>query len=282
MFEQPHVADRVQRHAAGQHQPAGAGCAQQMIDDMDHGVLEHQLRRGRLVEAILGVGPVLDVLDAQHRVGIPELIGFQRLAEDVDQRALVGMIERVAVPVGHRAIELDLAIVAEMQHVLSAARNRDWWRGSCRPRRRRPCSGPRWTARSSRPASTRSRCRRRRANRTCCHCSRAGASRRSRRHRARSTPDRRCRRAPRSRPARRRRQTARPQRKTRRGCHGAACRSAARASASPSCRPRIFGVRVIWSRRRPSKPAASVVRSSFRLCGTSSSTERASVPASVG
>ena len=75
MFEQPHIADRVQRHAAGQHQPGRAGRAQQMIDDMDHGVLEHQLRRGRLVEAILGVGPVMDVLDAQHRVGIPELSG---------------------------------------------------------------------------------------------------------------------------------------------------------------------------------------------------------------
>ncbi len=47
-------------------------------------------------------------------------------------------------------------------------------------------------------------------------------------------------------------------------------------------RARIFGVRVIWSRRRPSKPAASVVRSSFRLCGDSSSTERSSVPASAG
>ena len=68
MFEQPHVAERVQRHAAGQHQPVAAGGAEQMIDDMDHGVFEHQLRRRRLVEAILGVGPVLDVLDAQHRV----------------------------------------------------------------------------------------------------------------------------------------------------------------------------------------------------------------------
>ena len=56
MFEQPHVADRVQRHAAGQHQPVRAGRAQQMIDDMDHGVLEHQLRRGGLVEAILVSG----------------------------------------------------------------------------------------------------------------------------------------------------------------------------------------------------------------------------------
>ena len=54
------------------------------------------------------------------------------------------------------------------------------------------------------------------------------------------------------------------------------------ALASPSCRPRIFGVRVIWSSRRPSKPAASVVRSNLRLCGTSSSTERATVPPRVG
>ena len=76
MFEQPHVADRVQRDAAGQHQPVRAGRAQQMIDHMDHGVLEHQLGRGGLVEAIRGVGPMLDVLDPQHRVGIPQLIRF--------------------------------------------------------------------------------------------------------------------------------------------------------------------------------------------------------------
>ena len=25
MLEQPHIADRVQRHAAGEHQPVGAG-----------------------------------------------------------------------------------------------------------------------------------------------------------------------------------------------------------------------------------------------------------------
>ena len=74
MFEQPHIADRVQRDATGQHQAMCAGRAQQMIHDMDHRILEHQLRRGRLVEPVLCVGPVLDVLDAQHRVGIPQLL----------------------------------------------------------------------------------------------------------------------------------------------------------------------------------------------------------------
>ena len=112
------------------------------------------------------------------------------------------MIERVAVPVGQRAIEADLAAIAEIAAPLSAVRNRDCWRGPCRPRRRRPYSALRWTARSSRPGSRRSRCRTRRANRTRCRCNRAGASRRSRRHRARPSRDRRCRRAPRSRPAR--------------------------------------------------------------------------------
>ena len=117
MFEQPHVADRVQRHAAGQHQPVRARGAQQMIDDMDHRVLEHQLRRGGLVEAVLGIGPVMDVLDPQHRVGIPELVRLERFAEYFDQRLLVGMIEGVAVPVGHRAVEPDFAVRAEMQNV---------------------------------------------------------------------------------------------------------------------------------------------------------------------
>ena len=99
MLQQPHVADRVQRDAAGQHQTAGARGAQQMIDDMDHRVLEHQLRRGGLVEAIPGVGAVMDVLDAQHRIGIPQLLGLERLAENFDQRGLVGIIEGIAVPV---------------------------------------------------------------------------------------------------------------------------------------------------------------------------------------
>ena len=86
MFEQAHVADRVERHAAGQHQAVRAGRAEQMIHHMDHRVLEHELGGGGLVEAILRVGPMLDVLDAEHGIGIPELIGPQRLAEDVDQR----------------------------------------------------------------------------------------------------------------------------------------------------------------------------------------------------
>ena len=121
MFEQAHVADRVQRHAAGQHQPVGAGGAQQMIDDMDHRILEHQLRRRRLVETILGVRPMVDVLDAQHRVRIPQLIGFQGLAEKFEQRALVRVFERVALPVRHGAIEFYRAIGAEIQHVFQAS-----------------------------------------------------------------------------------------------------------------------------------------------------------------
>ena len=164
MFEQPHIADRVQRHAAGQHQPAGARGAQQMIDDMDHGVLEHQLGRGGLVEAVPGIGAVMDVLDPQHRIRIPELVRLERFAEYLGERLLVGMIEGVAIPVGHRAVEPDFAVRCRNAERLAAAHNRDCWRGPCRPTRRRPCSGPRWTARSSRPASTRSRCRTRRVN----------------------------------------------------------------------------------------------------------------------
>ena len=76
MFQQPHIADRVQRHAAGQHQPVRAGRAQQMVHHMDHRILEHQLRCGCLVEPVPGIGPVMDVLDAQHGVRIPQLFGL--------------------------------------------------------------------------------------------------------------------------------------------------------------------------------------------------------------
>ena len=117
MFEQLHVADRVQRDAAGQHQAIGAGGAQQMIHHMDHRVLEHELGRGGLVEAILRVRAVLDVLDAQHGIGIPELRRLQRLADDVDQCAMIGILEGVGVPVRQRAIELDVAVIAELQHL---------------------------------------------------------------------------------------------------------------------------------------------------------------------
>ena len=94
MFEQPHVADRIERDPAGEHKPVRAGQAQEMIDHMDHRILEHQLRRGRLVETIFGVGPMMDVLDPQHGVRIPELIGFERLSENRDQRRMVGIVIR--------------------------------------------------------------------------------------------------------------------------------------------------------------------------------------------
>ena len=94
MLQQPHVGQRIQGDAAGQHQTAGAGGAQQMVDDMDQRVLEHQLRRGGLVEAIPGVGAMMDILDAQHRIGIPQLFGLERLAQDFDQRGMVGILDR--------------------------------------------------------------------------------------------------------------------------------------------------------------------------------------------
>ena len=98
-----------------------------------------------------------------------------------------------------------------------------------------------------------------------------------RRHRARSIPDRRCRRAPRWRRVRRRRRTARPRTKTRHDCRGAACRSAARARKG---RAAARGFSACGSSGRGGggrRPAPSVLRSSFRLCGASSSTERAMV-----
>src|SRR6185312_7482183 len=65
-------------------------------------------------------GPMVDILDAQHRVGVPELFGHQRLAEYLDERGLVGIVKGLAIPVGHRAVELYLAAVAEMQDVFQS------------------------------------------------------------------------------------------------------------------------------------------------------------------
>ena len=71
MFEQPTIPTAFSATPPVRHQPTSAGGAQQMIDDMDHRVLEHQLGRGGLVEAVSGVGTVMDVLDPQHRIRIP-------------------------------------------------------------------------------------------------------------------------------------------------------------------------------------------------------------------
>ncbi len=88
-----------------------------MIDDMDHGVLEHELRRRGLVEAVPGVGPVMDILDPQYRVRIPQLLRLERFAENLDQRRVIGIVIGIAAPVGHRAVQLDLAVRAEMQNL---------------------------------------------------------------------------------------------------------------------------------------------------------------------
>ena len=136
-------------------------------------VLEHHLRRRRLVEAILRVVLVLDVLDAQHRVRIPHVLVCDRLAEDADQRRLVRLVQDVALPVGEVAVDMHRAVLAEHEDRLERGVISDWWRGRCCRRRSRPCSGLRSTARSSRPASRRSPNRRCRASRRRCRCSRA-------------------------------------------------------------------------------------------------------------
>ena len=47
-----------------------------MVNHMHHRIFEQELRRGRLVEAILRVWPMVDVFNAQNRIRIPELIWF--------------------------------------------------------------------------------------------------------------------------------------------------------------------------------------------------------------
>ncbi len=117
MLQQPHVGQRIQGDAAGQHQAACAGAAQQMVDDMDQRVLEHELRRGGLVEAILRIGAMMDILHAQHRIRIPQLFGLERLAQDFDQRGMVRILEGIAAPIAHRAIEPDFSTGAEMENL---------------------------------------------------------------------------------------------------------------------------------------------------------------------
>ena len=193
----------------------------------------------------------MDILDPQYRVRIPQLLRLERFAENLDQRCVIGIVIGIAAPVGHRAVQLISAVRAEMQNAFSASNNRDSSRGSCRPRPRRRMLAPfARQRRSSRPGSTRSRCRKRRASRTRCHCNRVshfailGDVKRNRPLVAGSVDHgdgaqaRCC------------RQTARPRRKTRHGCHGAACRSAARHRRGRVAGRGIRGVRRIWSMRR--------------------------------
>ena len=114
MLEQPHAGDGVERGAAGQHQLVAAGYADQMVDDVDQRILEHHLGGGGLVEPFLGVLLVADVLDAEHRVGIPHVLERNRLAQDADQ--ILGVrLGKIARPIRQVAIDVNLAVGRQLQ-----------------------------------------------------------------------------------------------------------------------------------------------------------------------
>ncbi len=89
-----------------------------MVDDMHERVLEHHLRRRRLVEAALRILAVRDVLDAQHRVRVPHVFLRDRLAENLLERGGVGLAQDVARPVGEVAVDEDLAVRPQAEDFL--------------------------------------------------------------------------------------------------------------------------------------------------------------------
>ncbi len=109
MLQQPHVAERVERDAAGEHQPVAAGGADKVIDDVHQCVLEHHLGRRRLVEPLLRIFLVLDVFDAQYRVRIPHVLRCERLPENADEFGGIGFAQNVALPIGEIAVDGDAA-----------------------------------------------------------------------------------------------------------------------------------------------------------------------------
>ena len=69
MLEQPHIGERIERCAAGEHQSLTLGGADKMSDHMEERILEHHLRCRCLVEALLRILLVTNVFDAKDRSG---------------------------------------------------------------------------------------------------------------------------------------------------------------------------------------------------------------------
>ena len=90
MFEQTHVRHCVERRAPGQYEPVAAGRADQTVNDVDEGILEHHLGGGRLVEPFLRIWLVTNVLDTQDRIGVPHVLGRYGRAQDADELRRVG------------------------------------------------------------------------------------------------------------------------------------------------------------------------------------------------
>ena len=86
MVHQPHVGDRIQRRAAGQHEFVTAGGADQMADDMEQRVLEHELRRGGFVEPLLRVDRFTTDIDPHDRIRVPHLLRRDRWPKNLEQR----------------------------------------------------------------------------------------------------------------------------------------------------------------------------------------------------
>ena len=121
LIHQPHVGDRIQCCAAGEHEPLASGGADQVADDVEQRVFEHELRRGCLVETILVVNRGRGDFDAHHRIGIPHGIERNWRTEDIVQRLGVGLRLQAARPVGERAVQPHRAVVFESEHVAKPA-----------------------------------------------------------------------------------------------------------------------------------------------------------------
>ncbi len=120
-IHQPHVGDRIQCRAAGEHEPPASGRADQVTDDVEQRVFEHELRCGRLVETFLVVDRGRGDIDAHHRIGVPHGIERNRRTEDVMQRLGVGFRLQAARPVRQRAVQPHRAVVFEAEHVAQPA-----------------------------------------------------------------------------------------------------------------------------------------------------------------
>ena len=116
--EHAHIAERVEPDAAGEDQPVDASRADDVLDHVEQRILEHELRRGCLVDALLRRRAVSDIVDAEHGVGIPHVLECDRRAENACERGRIGIVEQAAVPVGEGSVELYRAVLAEDEDVL--------------------------------------------------------------------------------------------------------------------------------------------------------------------
>ena len=86
-----HGQDHIVINVVSMVEPVAAGRADQTVNDVDEGVLEHHLGGRRVVEPILRIALVTNVLNTKDRIGVPHIFGRYGWPEDADELRGIGL-----------------------------------------------------------------------------------------------------------------------------------------------------------------------------------------------